>query len=71
MTQILVDIDVLLDVLLPNEEFYRESFYILNLCANKEIEGWISADSYSTMHYFLRKNWNFKTSLPISAQGPS
>lgn len=58
MIKILVDIDVILDVFLPREEFYQNSFNILNLCHQKIIDGWISADSFSTLHYFLRKKLN-------------
>ena len=55
MVRVLLDIDVILDILEEREEFYLDSFSVLNLCALGRIEGWISADSHSTIHYFLRK----------------
>ena len=55
MVRVLLDIDVILDILEEREEFYLDSFSVLNLCALGKIEGWISADSHSTIHYFLRK----------------
>ena len=53
--KILLDIDVILDILEEREEFYLDSFSVLNLCALGRIEGWISADSLSTVYCFLRK----------------
>ncbi len=56
MIKVLLDIDVILDVLQPRPDFYLHSFSVLNLCALDEITGWVSADSYSTLHYFLKKS---------------
>jgi len=58
----LFDIDVILDVLEPREEFYLDSFSALSLCDLEKIDGWISADSHSTIHYFLRKKLDEFTS---------
>lgn len=49
MIKILLDINVVLDILLPRREFYLDSFAVLNLCASNKVEGWLSADSYSTV----------------------
>jgi len=62
MIKVLFDIDVILDVLEPRKDFYLDSFSILNLCDLEKIEGWISADSHSTIHYFLRKELDEFTS---------
>ena len=43
MVRVLLDIDVILDILEEREEFYLDSFSVLNLCALGRIEGWISA----------------------------
>ncbi len=55
MIRVLFDIDVLLDVLEPRADFYLDSFCALNLCDSGLAQGWICADSHSTIHYFLRK----------------
>lgn len=62
MIKALFDIDVILDVLEPRKEFYLDSFSVLSLCDLAKIEGWISADSHSTIHYFLRKKLDEFTS---------
>ena len=62
MIKTLFDIDVILDILEPRIEFYLDSFSVLSLCDLDEIEGWISADSHSTIHYFLRKKLDEFTS---------
>ena len=41
MIKALFDIDVILDILEPREEFYLYSFSVLNLCDLQKIEGWI------------------------------
>jgi len=56
--KILLDINVVLDILLPRREFYLDSFAVLNLCASNKVEGWLSADSYSTVHYYLKKEFD-------------
>jgi len=62
MIKALLGIDLILDILEPREEFYLDSFSVLNLCDLQKIEGWISGDSYSTIHYFLSKELDESTS---------
>ena len=54
-TKVLFDINVLLDVFLTRENFFKDSFAVLNLARAGKIEGWICADSFSTLYYLLRK----------------
>ena len=42
MIKTLLDIDVILNILEPGEEFFLHSFSVLNLCDLQKIEGWIS-----------------------------
>jgi len=53
--KVLFDINVLLDSFLIREEFYLDSFTALNLSKAGKLEGWVSANSFSTIYYFLRK----------------
>ncbi len=53
--KVLFDINILLDVFLVREPFYMDSSAVLNYCEKGKLEGWISADTFSTVHYFLKK----------------
>ena len=55
MIKVLIDINVILDVLEKRKRFYLDSFSVLNLCSLGVVEGWISADSHSMIHYLLKK----------------
>jgi predicted nucleic acid-binding protein len=55
MITVLIDINVVLDVLLNRNDFYEHSAKILTLCSNKQIDGYLSADSFGTLFYILSK----------------
>ena len=54
--KILIDANVLIDVALEREPFFRDSDRILALSEQKTLTGYISASSFSDLFYILRKN---------------
>jgi len=54
--KILIDANVLIDVALEREPFFRDSDRILALSEQKSLTGYISASSFSDLFYILRKN---------------
>ncbi len=54
--KILIDANVLIDVALEREPFFRDSDCILALAEQKSLTGYISASSFSDLFYILRKN---------------
>lgn len=54
--RVLIDTNVVLDALLGREPYFGNADYILKLCADKKIEGYIAAHSVSDMFYILRKD---------------
>jgi len=55
MIEILIGADVILDVLLPIEDYYSPSASLLNLCSENIIKGWITADAYCLIYSCLRE----------------
>lgn len=55
MDKILIDTDVLLDFFFDREPFAEYATEILNLCANKEIQGFTTPVIISNVYYLLRK----------------
>ena len=53
--KILVDTNVVLDVLLQREPYYRDSFFILQLSDSRHIIGVLSAVSMTNVFFILRK----------------
>ena len=54
--KILIDANVLIDVALEREPFFRDSDRILALSEQKTLTGYISASTFSDLFYILRKN---------------
>ena len=52
---ILVDVNVLIDVLIQRQPHYAASAAIWTAVDRHVLDGWVSADSFSTLHYLLRK----------------
>ena len=51
----MLDTNVILDVWLAREPFWRDSARLLARVENKEIEGWICPTTVTTLHYLGRK----------------
>lgn len=54
--KILVDTNILLDALLGREPYFGNADKIINLCADKKIEGFMAAHSIPNIFYILRKD---------------
>lgn len=55
MDKVLIDTDVLLDFFFDRKPFAEYSAEILNLCAEKEIKGYITPVIISNVYYLLKK----------------
>lgn len=53
--KIYLDTNILLDVLLKREQFYQDSMAVLNLCKDKEHEGWINLITVANLFYIGTK----------------
>ena len=53
--KVLVDTNVILDVLLKQEPFYKDSFVIFQLADNRNINGVLAAISMTNVFFLLRK----------------
>jgi predicted nucleic acid-binding protein len=61
MRRPLIDINVLLDVLGEREPFLADAERIWTAAETRQIDGLISADSFSTLYYLLRQASNART----------
>jgi len=61
--RILVDINVLLDVLAQRSPHYVASAAVWAAVENREVAGWVSANSVTTLYYLLRKISNHVTAM--------
>jgi predicted nucleic acid-binding protein len=55
MDKILIDTDVLLDFFFDRKPFAEYSSKVLNLCAEKEVQGFTTPVIISNVYYLLRK----------------
>ncbi len=55
--KILVDSNVILDVLLMREGVLSDSYRVIRLCSDREIEGYAAAHTITTLFYVLRKEF--------------
>ena len=53
--KIMIDTNIILDVLLEREPFYKHSRAILEMCEKRKIYGFISASSATDIFYLVRK----------------
>ena len=53
--KVLLDTNVILDVWLAREPFWKDSAVILAKSERKEIEGWICPTTITTLHYLGKK----------------
>ena len=58
MIKILIDINVILDTWLERNQNYHSSTRLLSLCMENKLDGFLSANSYTTLHYLLSKNFH-------------
>lgn len=53
--KVLLDTNIIVDVMLEREPFYKASNEIMKLCHNKELKGYIAFHSFPNIWYILRK----------------
>lgn len=53
--KVLLDTNVILDIWLAREPFWRDSAAVLAKAEKKEIEGWICPTTITTLHYLGKK----------------
>lgn len=63
--RIFLDTNILLDVFLKREQFYKESMTVLSLCQEKKHEGWISMVTVSNLFYIGSKLVGKKEALEV------
>jgi len=61
MRRPLIDINVLLDVLGERQPFLADAERVWTAAETRQVEGLISADSFSTLYYLLRQASNART----------
>ena len=54
--KVLVDINVVIDVLERHPAFFDDSYAVLRLVAEDEIDGFVAAGSIADIYYILRKS---------------
>ncbi|MBI9045520.1 MAG: PIN domain-containing protein [Anaerolineaceae bacterium] len=54
--KVLLDLNIILDVVGKREPHYLHSALVWKMIEKKEIEGYVSAHSFTTLHYLLRKH---------------
>jgi len=60
-----IDINIILDIFLKREPFYAASAQVFSLIENREFDGYLSALSYPTLFYLLRKEKGGAEALKI------
>ena len=55
MRKVFIDTNILLDVVLHREDFYKQSALIWSECEYKKVQGYVSGISLNNMYYVLRK----------------
>ncbi len=63
MIRALVDINVMLDVLARRESFVADAVEVWSAAEIGRVRGLVSADSFSTLYYLLRRASNHRTAL--------
>ncbi|MBD2771573.1 PIN domain-containing protein [Iningainema tapete] len=53
--KVLLDTNVIVDVAIERHPFYQESVQVLSFVYLKQIEGYISASTFSDIYYIIRK----------------
>ncbi len=58
MMRLMIDTNIILDVLLERDPFFKDSKAVLDLCENKKVIGFISASTATDIFYLVRKALN-------------
>lgn len=53
--KILIDTNVIVDIALERNLFYSDSLQVLSFAYRQEIEGYVSASTFSDLYYIIRK----------------
>ena len=53
--KILLDTNIIIDVALERQPFYSESVQLISLVYQRQVEGYISASTFSDLYYIIRK----------------
>ena len=54
--KVVIDSNIVIDVLEKREPFFEKSYAVIQLCANKTIDGYVCAGSITDIYYIIRKN---------------
>jgi predicted nucleic acid-binding protein len=54
--KVLIDTNIIVDVALDREPFYAESDRILTLAEETQIQGYVSASTFSDLYYIIRRD---------------
>ena len=58
MMRLMIDTNIILDVLLKRDPFFKDSKAVLDLCESRKILGFISASTATDIFYLVRKALN-------------
>ena len=53
--KMLIDTNVIMDALVGREPFLAKSAFVINLCGERRIHGYIAAHTVTNLFYLLRK----------------
>ena len=62
-TQVLVDLNVIIDVLQDRQPFYEDSASVVDAAARGEVVGWLAAHSVTTLFYVISRTRNRETAV--------
>lgn len=66
--RIMLDTNIIIDVLLEREPFVDDSYRVLKLCEEHQMDGFVSASSVTDIYYLVRK-YSHSTELAYKAIG--
>ncbi len=67
--KIMCDTNVIIDVLLDREPFVDDSYKVLKLREEHQLEGFVSASSVTDIYYLVRK-YTHSTAYPMCRKTP-
>ena len=66
--RIMLDTNIIIDVLLEREPYVDDSYRVLKLCEEHQLDGFVSASSVTDIYYLVRK-YSHSTELAYKAIG--
>ncbi|MFL9451116.1 MULTISPECIES: type II toxin-antitoxin system VapC family toxin [Nostocales] len=63
--KVLLDTNIILDFALERYPFYNDSVQVLSFIYQKQIEGYISASTFSDLYYIIRKDKGRASALSL------